>query len=221
MSDNHDHDNGQQDAHPGVQPDIRLGERARRGLAMQELLIEKGLVKREEVQRALQASRERSYSNGAKVVARAWVDPAYKERLLANPIAAVEELGFEMPHDTPRLAVVENTENVHYLIVCTLCSCYPGMLLGNPPDWYKSLPYRSRAVKDPRGVIREFGHEVDNSVEVRVVDSTADLRYMVLPMRPAGTDGMTEDELARLVTRDSMIGVNIPLTPEMAASGAD
>jgi nitrile hydratase len=142
------------------------------------------------------------------------VDPQFKARLLADSRAALAEVGYALPDTTPHLAVVENTHKVHYLVVCTLCSCYPRMLLGRPPDWYKSLAYRSRAVIDPRGVMREFGLELDDSIEVRVLDSTADLRYLVLPRRPAGTEQMSEEELAKLVTRDSMIGVNDALTPE-------
>ena len=141
--------------------------------------------------------------NGAKVVARAWVDPEYKARLLADGTAAVEELGF----GGALIAVVENTPSVHNLVVCTLCSCYPSALLGLPPTWYKSFAYRSRAVIQPRSVLKEFGLELDDSVEVRVWDSSSELRYLVLPERPAGTEGMSEEDLAALVTRDAMIGV--------------
>jgi nitrile hydratase len=153
------------------------------------------------------------------VVARAWTDPLFKARLLADPMSALKELGFSLPDTTPRLAVVENTQRVHHLVVCTLCSCYPRMLLGRPPDWYKSLAYRSRAVVDPRGVMREFGLELAEDVEVRVLDSTADLRYLVLPRRPAGTQGWSQAQLAALVTRDSMIGVTQPRSPEAARVG--
>jgi nitrile hydratase len=155
----------------------------------------------------------RSPTDGARIVARAWKDSAYKTRLLADTHGALAELGYRLPDTTPRLAAVENTATVHHLVVCTLCSCYPRMLLGRPPDWYKSLAYRSRAVAEPRAVLREFGLEVSEDVEVRVLDSTADLRYLVLPRRPDGTAGMSEAALAALVTRDSMIGVSAPRPP--------
>ncbi|HVM79187.1 MAG TPA: nitrile hydratase subunit alpha [Stellaceae bacterium] len=144
--------------------------------------------------------------NGARVVARAWVDPAFKARLMSNGAAAVAEFGYQ-GRQTEDLVVVENTPAIHNLVVCTLCSCYPWGVLGLPPVWYKSAPYRSRAVMDPRGVLREFGVEVGPEVEVRVWDSTAEVRYLVLPERPAGSEGMSEEELASLVTRDAMIGV--------------
>ena len=149
---------------------------------------------------------------GAQVVARAWVDPAFKQRLLADASAAIEELGIAADQMTT-LVAVENTASVHNVVVCTLCSCYPRTLLGLPPAWYKSLEYRSRVVVDPRGVLQEFGLEVDPDVEVRVYDSTADMRYLVVPECPAGTEGMTEAELAELVTRDSMIGVTKAQSP--------
>ena len=154
----------------------------------------------------------RTPADGARVVARAWVDPAYKERLLADGRAAARELGID-PGPAPVLVAVENTDRVHHMVVCTLCSCYPRGLLGPPPDWYKSLPYRSRAVSDPRGVLAEFGTTLDDDVELRVLDSTADMRYLVIPRRPDGTEDLTEDELAALVTRDSMIGVVAPAAP--------
>jgi nitrile hydratase len=144
--------------------------------------------------------------NGARVVARAWVDPGFKARLMSNGAAAVAEFGYQ-GRQTEDLVAVENTPTVHNLVVCTLCSCYPWGVLGLPPVWYKSAPYRSRAVMDPRGVLREFGVEVGPEVEVRVWDSTAEVRYLVLPERPAGSEGMSEEELASLVTRDAMIGV--------------
>lgn len=144
--------------------------------------------------------------NGARVVARAWVDPAFKARLMSNGAAAVAEFGYQ-GRQTEDLVVVENTPTVHNLVVCTLCSCYPWGVLGLPPVWYKSAPYRSRAVMDPRGVLKEFGVEVGPEVEVRVWDSTAEVRYLVLPERPAGSEGMSEEDLAALVTRDAMIGV--------------
>jgi nitrile hydratase len=210
MSDQH----GDHSHHPGIEGDTGLGYYARRARAMEALLVEKGICTPEEVQREVNERDAKSPADGARVVARAWVDPEFKARLLADPRVALAELGYTLPDTTPQLAVVENTDQAHYLVVCTLCSCYPRMLLGHPPDWYKSLAYRSRAVVDPRGVMREFGLELDESVEVKVLDSTADLRYLVLPRRPAGTEQMSEEELAKLVTRDSMIGVTDALAPE-------
>lgn len=174
--------------------------------AIRELLDEKGLISAEEIYRQIDVLDSRTPALGAKVVAHAWTDPAYRERLLANGRAACEELGISFYDDT-RLIVLENTENVHNLIVCTLCSCYPRPVLGLPPDWYKSKPYRARAVKEPRAVLREFGTEIPDEVAICVSDSTAMVRYLVLPLRPAGTEGWNEDALAKLVTRDAMIGV--------------
>ena len=183
--------------------------------AIEALLVDKGVLTRDEIRRLADITAARSPADGARLVARAWVDPAFKARLLANPKAAAAELGIDAT-TYATLVVVENTAERHHLIVCTLCSCYPRTLLGLPPDWYKSLSYRSRAVVDPRGVLREFGLELDDSVEVRVLDSTADIRYMVLPRRPPGTEHLTEGELARLVTRDSMIGADEPRVPARA-----
>ena len=179
--------------------------------AVEELLVLKGVFTPEDVAREVAAMEARSYERGAKVVARAWVDPQYKARLLANGSAAAEELGLEV--GPLKLIVVENTPRVHNVIVCTLCSCYPRMLLGIPPEWYKSREYRSRVVREPRTVLEEFGTSIPNDVEIRVHDSTADMRYMVLPLRPAGTERMSEDDLARLVSRDSLIGVGVPQVP--------
>ena len=175
--------------------------------ALEALLTERGLVPEgfiEQITRRYES--EIGPMNGAKVVARAWADPEYKEHLLAEGTAAIAELGFGGP-EGDHMVVVENTPTVHNLIVCTLCSCYPWPVLGLPPVWYKSAPYRSRAVIDPRGVLREFGLEVGENVEVRVWDSTAELRYLVLPERPAGSERMNEQELTALVTRDAMVGV--------------
>jgi nitrile hydratase subunit alpha len=177
-------------------------------ISLRELLVEKGVVTEEEVAEEVEAMRKRGYERGARVVARAWADPEYKKRLLANGTKACEELGLEIP--ALKLLVVENTPEVHNAIVCTLCSCYPRMLLGIPPEWYKSRNYRSRMVREPRAVLAEFGLEIPGQVAIRVHDSTADMRYLVLPMRPAGTDGWSEERLASLVTRDSMIGVAVP-----------
>jgi nitrile hydratase subunit alpha len=173
--------------------------------AVEELLILKGVVTADDVARQVAAMDARSYHRGAVMVARAWVDPAYKARMLANGSAAAEELGLEV--GPLRLIVVENTPAIHNVIVCTLCSCYPRMLLGIPPEWYKSRAYRSRVVREPRAVLAEFGTPLSAAIEIRVHDSTADMRYMVLPMRPRGTDGWSEEQLATLVTRDSLIGV--------------
>ncbi len=210
MSAHHDDHNH----HPGISEDAELGYYARRAQAIETLLVEKGVCTADEVQRAVDLNESRSPADGARIVARAWVDPDYKARLLSDSMSALRELGYTLPDTTPQLEVVENTAAVHHLVVCTLCSCYPRALLGTPPDWYKSLAYRSRAVVDPRGVMREFGLDVAPDVEVRVLDSAADLRYLVLPQRPAGTEGMTEAGLARLVSRDSMIGVTAARFPE-------
>jgi nitrile hydratase alpha subunit len=175
-------------------------------IAVRELLIEKGILTADEIREAIERMDARGPHLGAKLVARAWVDPAFKQRLLEDGGAAAEEAGVQM--DTPtRLIVVENTPAVHNLVVCTLCSCYPRMVLGIPPDWYKSRAYRSRAVHEPRAVLAEFGTKLPDSVAVRVHDSNADLRYLVLPMRPQGTENLDEGALAALVTRDAMIGV--------------
>src|SRR5437868_12238012 len=176
--------------------------------SLRELLVEKGLLTDEQVNAEVAAMRARQPERGAKVVARAWVDPAYKKRLLANGTAACEELGLEIPG--LRLVAVENTRQVHNAIVCTLCSCYPRVLLGIPPDWYKSRNYRSRMVREPRLVLAEFGLQIPDAVQIRVHDSTADMRYLVLPMRPQGTEGWDEARLVAIVSRDPTIGVAVP-----------
>jgi nitrile hydratase len=175
--------------------------------ALESLLVAKGLVDRAALDVLIDTYEHKiGPRNGARVVARAWADPAYKERLLSNADTAIAELGYAGMQGE-HMVVVENTATVHNLVVCTLCSCYPWPVLGLPPVWYKSAPYRSRAVIDPRGVLREFGLELADAVEVRVWDSTAELRYLVLPERPAATQSMSESELAALVTRDAMVGV--------------
>ncbi len=189
---------------------------AARVRGLEELLVEKGVIDREDVRRRIDSFVSRTPADGARLVARAWVDPEFKERLLADARATALELGLD-PGPSPVVLAFENTEGVHHMVVCTLCSCYPRALLGPPPDWYKSLPYRSRAVSDPRGVLSEFGVELEDAVELRVLDSTADIRYLVIPRRPTGTEAMSEDELALLVTRDSMIGVAQPATPAPVA----
>ena len=213
---NHNHDHN----HPGMAGDEELGYYARRAQAIESLLVEKGICTTAEVQGMVERIEARSPADGARVVARAWIDPDYKARLLTAPAAALAELGYALPETTPQLAVVENTPTLHHLVVCTLCSCYPRALLGRPPDWYKSLAYRSRAVSDPRGVMREFGLDLPDSIAVKVLDSTADLRYLVLPQRPAGTEGWSEQELSTLVTRDSMIGVTAARTPAAVGSSS-
>lgn len=176
--------------------------------AVMELLVEKRLFAAQDVQSAIEAMEERVPERGARMVARAWVDPAFKSRMLEDASAAMRELGID-PGDM-LLRTVENTPQVHNVIVCTLCSCYPRMLMGPPPAWYKSRAYRSRVVREPRAVLAEFGLHVPESVTVRVHDSTADLRYLVLPMRPEQTAGWSEERLAAIVTRDSMVGVGLP-----------
>jgi nitrile hydratase len=173
--------------------------------AVRELLIDKGIITAEDVRRQVEAMDGRNAGRGAQMVAHAWLDPAYKQRMLTNGAQAAEELGLEV--GPLKLVVVENTPAVHNVIVCTLCSCYPRMLLGLPPDWYKSRNYRSRMVREPRRVLAEFGTLLPDEVSIRVHDSTADMRYLVAPLRPPGTETWSETELARLVTRDSMIGV--------------
>ena len=190
---------------------------ALRVMALESLLIEKGLVEPQALDALVETYEHRvGPHNGAKVVARAWKDPAYKARLLADATAAIAELGFGGLQGEHMVAV-ENSEAVHNLIVCTLCSCYPYPILGLPPVWYKSAAYRSRAVIDPRGVLREFGLELPEEVAIRVWDSTAELRYLVLPQRPNGTEDLTEEQLAAIVTRDAMIGVALVQGPPAGA----
>ena len=180
-------------------------------ISLRELLVEKGILTNAQVDAEVENMRSRTPERGARVVARAWTDPQYKKRLLENGTKACEELGLDVP--ALKLVAVENTPQVHNAIVCTLCSCYPRMLLGIPPDWYKSRNYRSRMVREPRAVLKEFGLSIAENIQIRVHDSTADMRYIVLPMRPAGTEGWSEEQLAALVNRDSMIGVAVPKGP--------
>ena len=181
-------------------------------ISLRELLVEKGIITNAQVDAEVENMRSRTPERGAKVVARAWIDADFKKRLLQNGTKACEELGLDVP--ALKLVAVENTPQVHNAIVCTLCSCYPRMLLGIPPDWYKSRNYRSRMVREPRVVLQEFGLTIAEKVQIRVHDSTADMRYIVLPMRPAGTEGWSEERLAALVNRDSMIGVAVPKGPK-------
>jgi len=177
-------------------------------VSLRELLVEKGIVTEAQVAEEVEAMRRRTPEIGAKVVARAWSDAAYKRKLLEDGSRACQDLGIEVA--ALKLVVVENTPDTHNVVVCTLCSCYPRMLLGIPPEWYKSRSYRSRTVSEPRAVLSEFGLRIDEKTKIRVHDSTADMRYLVLPMRPAGTEGWSEDKLASIVTRDCMIGVAVP-----------
>ena len=198
----HDHDHEGPETH-----NAPLSETQLRVKALESLLVEKGLVDPEALDMLIDTYETRiGPRNGARVVARAWVDPGFKQRLLENSSAAIAEFGFT-GRQGEDMVVLENSPKIHNLVVCTLCSCYPWPVLGLPPVWYKSAPYRSRAVLDPRGVLREFGLELPDDVEIRVWDSTAELRYLVLPERPAGTESLSEEQLAELVTRNAMIGV--------------
>ena len=212
MSDHHDHDHGhdhdgkpiQEDALPTLEAQVLE-------TSVRELLIEKGVVSADEIRRAIEAMESRGESRGAEIVVRAWTDPAFKERLMNSPDDALMDFGIDMR--PMELCVVENTEDVHNMVVCTLCSCYPRPILGIPPAWYKRRDYRARAVREPRAVLQEFGTELPAGRQVRVHDSNADLRYLVLPKQPAGTEDWSQDQLAKLVTRDSMIGVSDVRSP--------
>ena len=212
----HDHSQSGPHGHDHEHPTLpdraeEIGYHQRLGEAVRALLIEKGVLTADEVRRQIEKMDSRSPAIGARVVARAWSDPAFKARLLADGSAACRELGIDI--GATNLVVVENEPAAHNLVVCTLCSCYPRALLGLPPDWYKSRDYRARAVREPRAVLAEFGTVLPAGTTVRVHDSTADMRYLVLPLRPAGTEALDEAALAALVTRDSMIGVAPARTP--------
>lgn len=223
MSDHHDHHHGHDHhdhSHPPGQKhpfqadvDDTLTYPRRMEIALRELLIEKGILTADEIRAAIEDMDSRSPAGGAQVVARAWVDPQFKAALIEDANAACTSLGFDMSIRELKLVAVENTPEVHNIVVCTLCSCYPRALLGLPPAWYKSFAYRSRVVNEPRAVLAEFGTTLPDNTVVRVHDSTADLRYLVLPMRPANTETLSEEELAALVTRDSMIGVSAARSP--------
>ena len=218
MHDHDDHDHVHDQQHPALQKDHDAGPMGAYEVleeAVRSLLIEKGILTAQEIAAAVDLMDSRTPALGAKVVARAWVDAAFKKRLLKDTRAALSTCDIDIG-TIAEFSTVENTPSVHNVVVCTLCSCYPKMLLGTPPAWYKSLAYRSRTVVDPRGVLREFGVELPRQVEVRVHDSTADLRYLVLPMRPKATRGWSQDQLATIVTRDCMIGTALPL---VAAAG--
>jgi len=209
----HDHDHGHHHhGHNHPHDPIEVSEGASEYEimvhAIKELLIEKGVITGEDIRKTLEFMDTRTPALGAKVVARAWTDPEFKKRLIANGTSAVAEMG--IPMGDAELIVVENSKDVHNLIVCTLCSCYPRTVLGLPPDWYKSRNYRSRVVVEPRAVLKEFGTELPDSVTLRTHDSNADMRYLVLPERPAGTEGWSQDRLAAIVTRDCMVGVAFP-----------
>ena len=212
----HDHDHDHHDhAHPHApieEHDAPPGPFQHLERAIRELLIEKGVLTAEQITRQIDFQESRNPALGARVIAKAWTDPAFRAALLKDARAAVAALGIPMP-DAPRLVALENEPDVHNLVVCTLCSCYPRMLLGVPPAWYKSREYRARAVHDPRGVLAEFGVSLPEGTRVVVSDSTADLRFLVVPERPAGTEGWDEERLAALVTRDSMIGTGLPMFP--------
>jgi len=213
--DHHDHDHLSPSGHPyRADDDHPLSYWQTMEIAVRELLIEKGVTTAAEVNAQIDAMDARSPANGAAVVARAWTDPTFRDALFADASAASREMGFDI--GPMKLIALENTPDVHNIVVCTLCSCYPRNLLGLPPDWYKSRAYRSRTVKEPRRVLAEFGVALSDDVTVRVHDSTADMRYIVIPARPAGTDGWSPDQLATLVTRDSMIGTGLPKSPTQA-----
>ena len=185
----------------------------KRIIGLCNLLMDKGIITAQELLDVLRENEAQNPSIGARVIAKAWADPDFKQRLLKGGKQALGEIGVTVPRRLQNIQVVENTDSVHYLAVCTLCSCYPIPLLGTPPEWYKSEVYRARAVKEPRAVLKEFGLELDEKVEVRVVDATAEVRYLVLPRRPKGSEDMSEEELAALVTRDSMIGTGEAVSP--------
>jgi nitrile hydratase len=213
----HAHEDGHDHDHAPIEASGMPGYYDIMETAFEELMVEKGLIAAAEIRAQIEVLDSRNPALGAKVVARAWADAAFKGRLLANGRTACEELGITF-YDSTELIVLENTPAVHNLIVCTLCSCYPRPVLGLPPDWYKAKPYRARAVYEPRRVLAEFGTLIPDDVEVRVSDSTAIQRYLVLPMRPSGTEDMSEEELASLVTRDAMIGVIPANSPSKGAS---
>jgi nitrile hydratase len=208
-SHHHDHDHDH-DHHPIESDHEPLSEDRYLEQALRELLNEKGIITAAQIAQQIDVQDSRTPALGAKVVAKAWTDPAFKKALLAKPLETINKT-FDLSINTPlELVVLENTPDLHHLVVCTLCSCYPRMLLGIPPAWYKSTEYRSRVVVEPRVVLEEFGTKISSSTEIRVADSTADVRYLVLPLRPTGTEHLTEAQLEKLVTRDAMIGTAIP-----------
>lgn len=209
--DHHDHSHGHSHHHDHVFS--TLGEMDIRVRALETLLVQKGYVDPQALDAIIETYETKiGPHNGARVVAKAWTDPEYKQWLLEDATAAIASLGY-IGRQGEHMVAVENTPDTHHVVVCTLCSCYPWPVLGLPPVWYKSAPYRSRVVIEPRGVLKDFGLTLPDSTKIRVWDSTAEIRYLVLPIRPANTDGWTEEQLAKLVTRDSMIGTGIPLMP--------
>ena len=199
------HEHGPDEQHePG--PRHELSQWAKRAYAIRDILIEKGVMTEADIRQQAEFTESKTPANGARLVALCWTDPEFKARFMAEPKKVCAEMGIDAS-TLNEFVILENTERVRHMVVCTLCSCYPRPILGRPPDWYKSFNYRKRAVNDPRGVMREFGLEVPDDVEVRVHDSTADMRYLVIPARPAGTEDLSVEELEKLVTRDSMIGV--------------
>ena len=211
-ADDHDHDHDHDDHAPTREDDdLELTEAEARFLALKSLLIEQGVMSADEISARMEFNERGSPHQAARMIAKAWVDPAYKERMLADTKAAAAELGIEATEAA--LVTIENTPERHNMVVCTLCSCYPRSLLGEPPAFYVSKAYRSRAVREPRKVLREFGVDISDDVDIAVHDSNADLRYVIMPMRPAGSEGLSEDALAALITRDSVVGCALPLEP--------
>jgi nitrile hydratase len=211
-ADDHDHDHDHDDHAPTREDDdLELTDAEARFLALKSLLIEQGVMSADEIRARMEFNERGSPHQAARMIAKAWVDPAYKERMLADTKAAAAELGIEATEAA--LVTIENTPERHNMVVCTLCSCYPRSLLGEPPAFYVSKAYRSRAVREPRKVLREFGVDISDDVDIAVHDSNADLRYVIMPMRPAGSEGLSEDALAALITRDSVVGCALPLEP--------
>ena len=211
---NETHDRSHAHDHASSDEDLTLTYEEAKFIALKSLLIEKGLITADAIRARMEVDARGTPHQGARMVAKAWSDANYRARMLADAKAAAVELG--IPVTEAALVALENTPRLHNLIVCTLCSCYPRSLLGEPPAWYVSKAYRSRAVREPRKVLEEFGLDMPDATEVRVHDSNADLRYIVLPMRPAGTEGLSEQQLADLVTRDCLVGVALPRTPAHA-----
>ena len=220
MSPNHPHDDHQHHDHDHGHEHSELGEMDLRVRALESVLAQKGYIDPAALDALIDTYQTRvGPRNGARVVARAWVDPAFRQWLLADATAAIASLGYT-GRQGEHMVAVENTDELHHMVVCTLCSCYPWPVLGLPPTWYKSAPYRSRVVKDPRGVLADFGTALPESTRIRVWDSTAEVRYLVIPQRPAGTEGLSEEELAALVSRDSMIGTRLAGAPAESGSAA-
>ena len=203
------------DPHPKpVHGSTNMNPVGKRVEALKQTLLSKGLITQSELEATIIELDQRTPLDGAQIIAKAWADSEFRDRLINDGTKAVSELGYTPPDDFQTLVILENTHAVHHLIVCTLCSCYPRWLLGRPPDWYKSIAYRSKAVLDPRGVLEDFGLQLPPNIGIRVVDSTAEVRYMVLPLRPSGTENLTTKQLADLITRDSLIGVGVPHSPK-------